>query len=107
MSRRAVRKEVLRVLEAASERRPESDGQHVDYLQLLDHFLNDDTPWIGSTACQRVLQKHGVRLGLEAPHLLHAIVAFSASHIDSLQLNLKFRITAVYHYDRLLASFAA
>lgn len=107
MSRQAARNEIFRVLQA-NDRKPAAHKlQYVDYLQLIDHFLTDTTPWIGSPQCQKVLQQHGIRLGLEAPHFLHAILAFSASHIDYMHPDLKFRLAAVHHCDRLLSLYSA
>lgn len=109
MSRQSARVDVLGVLEA--DERQFSAGKlrikSIDVLQLLDHFVNDHSPWMGSPDYQNVIQKHGVKLGLGAPHFLHAILAYSAGHLDYLRSDPKLRITTVHHCSRLLALYAA
>jgi hypothetical protein len=79
-----------------------------DPLELLDHFIETKTPWIGSPECQRILQNYGPQLSLEAPYLLHAILAFSASHLSYLQPNEKrHSIAAALHYERSLNLYSS
>jgi hypothetical protein len=78
---------------------------YIDILQLLDHFLSESAPWMGSSTNQRILQNHGITLATEAPHFLHAILSFSASHIDYLHPDPLFRIAAVQHCNRLVALY--
>jgi hypothetical protein len=80
--------------------------KRADVLRLIDHFVSEKHPWIGTPATQKAFQKHGMRLGVDAPHLLHAIMAFSAAHIDHLDPNPALRLTAVHHYGRLVELYA-
>jgi hypothetical protein len=85
---------------------PSTSPKRADVLRLIDHFLSEEHPWMGTPATQKALQKHGMQLGVDAPHLLHGIVAFSAAHIDHLEPNPKLRLTAVHHYGRLVELYA-
>lgn len=77
-------------------------------LELLDHFTKEAGPWIGSPECQRMMQQHGLQLSVEAPYLMHAILAFSASHLNFLHpTERKYRIAATLHYDLSLALYSA
>jgi hypothetical protein len=110
MSRQNARDEIAAVLELVSEENASpitSRPNSVDVLRIIDHFLNEKNPWIGTPATQKALQKHGTRIGVGAPHLLHAIVSFSAAHLDHLYPDPKLRVTAVHHFGRLVALFAA
>ncbi|KAF2676473.1 hypothetical protein K458DRAFT_181944 [Lentithecium fluviatile CBS 122367] len=109
MSRQSARKEIAGVLELLCEQNGPSVKSHprrVDVLQLIDHFLSEKNPWMGTPATQKTFQKHGMRLGMDAPHMLHAIVAFSAAHLDHLYPDPKLRVAAVHHYGRLVALYA-
>ena len=105
MSRQAARRDVLRLLKVADDQ--VSAIGEIDVLHLLDHFLNDKSSWIGSPHNQRVLQRDGVQMALEAPHFLHAILAFSAGHLNHLQPNPRVRGAAILHCARLLALYSA
>jgi len=110
MSRRNARNEITGVLEMVSEQNASSITSHpksVDVLRIIDHFLNEKNSWIGTPATQKAMQEHGTRVGVDAPHLLHAIVSFSAAHLDYLYPDPELRITAVHHYGRLVALYAA
>ncbi|KAG4442633.1 hypothetical protein IFR05_001889 [Cadophora sp. M221] len=77
-------------------------------FELLSHFFTIAGPSIGSSGCQKVLQKHGLELSRSAPYFLHAILAFSASHLNFLhpQEN-KYEIAASIYYGLSLKSYAA
>lgn len=109
MSRLNVRRELTETLESRYYQSPVNSLQadKVDILELLDHFMDSGTLWIGSPENQKTFQNHGIKLGLEAPYLLHAILAFSSSHIFYLRSDNNFRIAAAHHYDRLLALYTA
>jgi hypothetical protein len=75
---------------------------------LLDHFAETSYPWAGSPQCQRVLQTWGLTLAATNPFLMHGILAFAASHLQSLEpLNIKYRTAASLHYGLSLTGFAA
>jgi hypothetical protein len=79
-----------------------------DSLELLDHFVETKVPWIGSPECQRIMQEHAFRLALEAPYLLHAILAFSATHLSFLHPDeKKYGIAAATHYECSLALYSS
>lgn len=76
--------------------------------EVLDHFLETKTPWLGSPDLQRVMQKHALRLSPEAPYLLHAILAFSATHLNYLcPHEKKYTIAAASHLERSLNLFTS
>lgn len=68
--------------------------------------MNEKNPWIGTPATQKALQKHGVRLGVEAPHMLHAIISFSAAHMDHLRPSPRMRVAALHHFGRVTVLYA-
>ncbi|KAF2117909.1 hypothetical protein BDV96DRAFT_644246 [Lophiotrema nucula] len=109
MSRKTTRRQVIGLLESADRRSSSSLTQRhdIDILQLIDHFLDEETLWMGSPENQYALQHHGVKLGLEAPYLLHAILAFSSSHMYYQNWESRFKTAATYHYDRLLALYVS
>lgn len=77
-------------------------------IELLSHFFDEAGPWIGSPACQRTMQQHCLQLSVEAPYLLHALLAFSANHLSFLHpAERRYRVTAIFHYDISLASYSA
>jgi hypothetical protein len=79
-----------------------------DTLELLDHFVETNIPWIGSSEYQRLIQQHGIKLCLEAPYLLHTIIAFSASHLNFLRPEQrKYGIAFALHYSLSLSSYSA
>ncbi|KAI9643298.1 hypothetical protein NHQ30_007915 [Ciborinia camelliae] len=78
-----------------------------DALELLNHFLDCTSPWIGTTAFQRILQQHGLELSLNAPYLMHAILAFSARHLIYLRPEeKKYNIAFALHYALSLSSYS-
>jgi hypothetical protein len=77
-------------------------------VELLNHFFETTDPWIGSTVCQRTMQQHCLQLSVRAPYLLHAVLAFSASHLSFLLPHeRRYRVTATFHYDLSLASYSS
>jgi len=80
--------------------------QHIPHL--LDHFAETNFPWAGSPQCQRVLQTWGLTLAVTNPFLMHGILAFSASHLHTLEpKNTKHHTAASLHYGLSLTGFAA
>lgn len=75
-----------------------------DALDLFHHFFDlRETTWIASPACQNVLQEHGFELSQNAPYIIHAILAFSAAHMNHLvPQESKYRIASALHYHRSL-----
>ncbi|CCD55730.1 similar to transcription factor Cys6 [Botrytis cinerea T4] len=77
-----------------------------DTLELLDHFTGVTTLWIGSQSFQKIIQQHGLRISLRAPCLMHAILAFSASHLHYLHpKEKKYNIAFTLHYSKSLSSY--
>lgn len=109
MARETAKNEIVRALLSDKQHDRAPRESRLDYaytLRLLDHFLTDDSPWIGAPECQKALQKHGIELGRGSPHLLHAILAFSASHMYHLVPDRRFKLASVHHYDRLVSLFS-
>ena len=85
----------------------QSDYQRQDALELMDHFEDFSEPWIGSHVAQRVTQENGVLMGLQASYLLHAILAYSASHLSHLYPEQKkYSDAAKLHYTRSLQAYS-
>ncbi|KAF7912477.1 uncharacterized protein EAF01_001498 [Botrytis porri] len=79
-----------------------------DAFELLDHFTEVTTPWIGSQSFQQIIQQHGLRISLKAPYLMHAILAFSASHLHYLHPKQKrYSIAFTLHYSKSLSSYSS
>ncbi|KAK4550274.1 hypothetical protein LTR36_003241 [Oleoguttula mirabilis] len=79
-----------------------------DALELLDHFEDTTEPWLGSPYSQNMIQTHGISLGLQAPYLLHAILAYSASHLRHLHPEVKkYSIAATMHFTRSLQAYSS
>ncbi|KAH9223824.1 hypothetical protein DL95DRAFT_351206 [Leptodontidium sp. 2 PMI_412] len=77
-------------------------------FELLNHFFGITDPSIGSPECQKVLQNHGLELSRGAPYLLHAILAFSGSHLNFLHPHeKKYEIAASSYYGLSLKSYSA
>lgn len=79
-----------------------------DALEFLNHFLDEQTPWIGSPPFQRIIQQYGLELSLKAPYLMHAIIAFSASHLHYLHREeKKYSIAFALHYALSLSGYSS
>ncbi|TKA28212.1 hypothetical protein B0A50_04184 [Salinomyces thailandicus] len=78
-----------------------------DALELMDHFEDTTEPWIGSPLTQTMIQEHGLMLALQAPYLLHAILAYSASHLSHLHPEQrKYSVAARTHFTRSLQAYS-
>lgn len=78
-----------------------------DALDLLNHFLETDDPWMGSPSFQQIVQRYGLGFSLKAPYLMHAILAFSACHLDYLYPHeKKYSIAFTLHYSLSLSSYS-
>ncbi|RMZ00515.1 hypothetical protein D0862_06691 [Hortaea werneckii] len=81
--------------------------QRQDALELMDHFEDTLEPWLGSPVAQSMIQAHGVQIGLKAPYLLHAILAYSASHLSRLHPEQpKYSEAAKTHFTRSLQAYS-
>ncbi|RMY34567.1 hypothetical protein D0865_14150 [Hortaea werneckii] len=81
--------------------------QRQDALELMDHFEDTMEPWLGSPVAQSMIQAHGVQIGLKAPYLLHAILAYSASHLSRLHPEQpKYSEAAKIHFTRSLQAYS-
>ena len=68
-------------------------------LDVIDHFVADRKPWLGSPRYQKIIQEHGVSLALTAPYLRHAIIATSAAHLTTMNPdNRVYRLASRRHY---------
>jgi hypothetical protein len=78
-------------------------------MELLDHFFETkDVKWIGSTEFQKIMLERGLEFCLDAPYLVHAILAFSASHLNFLHPGEKrYAVAATLHYEHSLTSYSA
>jgi hypothetical protein len=110
MTRQDARDQITAILNMVSEQNAlpgTSRSKKVDVLQMIDHFINEkQSSWIGTPATQKAMQAHGTQVGITAPHMLHAIIAFSAAHLDHLHPDPELRVTALHHYGRLVAVYA-
>lgn len=74
----------------------------------MDHVEDTVEPWIGSAYSQRMGRIHGIALGLQAPYLLHAFLAYSASHLRHLHPDQKkYEVAATMHYTRSLQAYSS
>ncbi|KAF2729738.1 hypothetical protein EJ04DRAFT_580403 [Polyplosphaeria fusca] len=110
MTRQIARNELLRILRAAQRttlplNKLRADG--VDTLHIIDHFLCERSPWIGSPESQEALQMHGIRLAVDSPHFLYAILAFSACHMGHLFGHGPFTRAAMHYYDNFLHLYSS
>jgi hypothetical protein len=79
-----------------------------DGHELIDHFLDTTTPWLGSPELQRIIQREGLALALNAPYLLHAILSMSACHLSYLRPDKKkYEVAATIHYQHALTSYSS
>jgi hypothetical protein len=100
--------ELIDVPQSQSNANDSNDYQRQHIPHLLDHFAETNIPWAGSPQCQRVLQTWGLTLAVTNPFLMHGILAFSASHLQSLEpQNTIYRTAASLHYGLSLTGFAA
>lgn len=78
-----------------------------DIPELLDHFSDHGENWIGPPECQEIMQAHGLKLAVDAPYLLHAIIAFSATHMQFCRSEVgSYDVVATFHYAVSLKTFA-
>ncbi|GAB1733475.1 hypothetical protein NU195Hw_g9379t1 [Hortaea werneckii] len=81
--------------------------QRQDALELMDHFEDTLEPWLGSPVAQSMIQEHGIQIGLKAPYLLHALLAYSASHLSRLHPEQpKYSEAAKIHFTRSLQAYS-
>jgi hypothetical protein len=77
-----------------------------DVEPLVEHFLDDKTPWLGSPAFQERFQRDGLALAIDMPALIHGILAVSASHLEFLYpQEQRYGIAAAQYYHRSLALY--
>lgn len=82
--------------------------RQVDPVELVDHFDQTRTPWIGSVECQKTLQNCALQLAPGAPYLLHTVLAFSASHLSFLHPNeKKYALASILHYEHSLTLYSS
>jgi Fungal specific transcription factor domain len=75
--------------------------------ELIDHWYEASYSWIGAPELQRIMQEHGIRLGLEAPFMLNAVLAFSATHLKILYpVEQRFQIAASLHFGHALKGYS-
>ncbi|KAI7626311.1 hypothetical protein KC319_g17561, partial [Hortaea werneckii] len=73
----------------------------------MDHFEDTLEPWLGSPVAQSMIQEHGIQIGLKAPYLLHALLAYSASHLSRLHPDQpKYSEAAKTHFTRSLQAYS-
>lgn len=77
-----------------------------DVHELLYHFFNTRELWLGSPEYQQIIQKE-VSLAMEAPYLLHAILAISATHLSRIAPSERRNIVAALHYQHALRTYSA
>nr|OQO26975.1 hypothetical protein B0A51_04992 [Rachicladosporium sp. CCFEE 5018] len=79
-----------------------------DVPELFDHFIDTPEAWAGSSECQRVLQIWSPSLSVMHTFLLHGMLAFSASHLQSLRpWKKKYGLAAALHCGLSLQGFSA
>jgi len=82
--------------------------QPQDALELIGHFETHSEHWLGSPTAQSIIQQYGFELALNAPYLMHAILAISAKHLSYLHPETeKYRMAATMHYTRSLQAYSA
>ncbi|PVH75922.1 hypothetical protein DL98DRAFT_497801 [Cadophora sp. DSE1049] len=102
------REEIQLCLETATDAEILLNDTQCDNFELLSHFFGITEPFIGSPESQKVFQNHGLELSRGAPYLLHAILTFSASHLNFLYpQKRKYEIAASSYYDLSLKSYSA
>ncbi|KAF2671243.1 hypothetical protein BT63DRAFT_210969 [Microthyrium microscopicum] len=75
-------------------------------FELIDHWHEVSVPCIGSPPVQQMMQEKGIKLGLEAPFLLHAILTFSATHLAYLYpFESQYSLAASIHYGEFLRGY--
>lgn len=73
----------------------------------MDHFEDCSEPWLGSPTAQSMIQAYGIQQGLQSPYLLHAILAYSASHLGHLHPDeKKYGEAARTHFTRSLQAYS-
>jgi hypothetical protein len=88
---------------------PKAPNKTVENSELLDHFVQTvDYIWIGSALLQTTLQKHGPKLALRSPYLLHAMLSFSAYHIAYIRpAAVQYNLAGTSHYGMSLQAYSA
>lgn len=69
---------------------------------LVFPFIDYEDEWLAAPTFQKILQQHGVKLGLRSDYLLHAILAVTASHLlylDPTKVELQF----IYGFNNSLS----
>jgi len=76
--------------------------QKASLRTLLSHFISCEDEWLASPTFQKILQRHGVELGLRSEYLLHAILAITASHLHYLDPT-KVELKLIYGFHNSLS----
>lgn len=76
--------------------------QRASLRTLISHFVGCQDEWLAAPTFQRILQQHGVQLGLRCDYLLHAILAVTASHLHYLDPT-KAELELIYGFHNSLS----
>jgi hypothetical protein len=76
--------------------------QKASLRTLISHFVGCQDEWLAAPTFQRILQQHGVQLGLQSDYLLHAILAVTASHLHYLDPT-KAELELIYGFHNSLS----
>lgn len=109
MPRELAKAQILKHLEQTNipSRHTKDVYQQHHTSHLIDHFVDTTYAWAGSPECQRVLQTWALTLAVTNPFLAHGILAFSASHLATLDpQDTKYSLAASLHYGLSLTGFA-
>jgi hypothetical protein len=76
--------------------------QKASLRTLVSHFITCEDEWLTTPTFQRIVQQHGVQLGLRSDYLLHAILAITASHLHYLDPT-KAELELIYGFHNSLS----
>lgn len=76
--------------------------QKASLRTLVSHFVTCEDEWLATPTFQRIVQQHGVQLGLHSDYLLHAILAVTASHLHYLDPT-KAELVLIYGFHNSLS----
>lgn len=70
------------------------------FVQMtLEHFINCKEDWLAGRPFQDLIQRHGIRIGLQSNYVLYAILAVSAFHLHYKEPRLTdLLLVGHYHY---------
>ncbi|WEW56499.1 transcription factor [Emydomyces testavorans] len=74
-------------------------------LEAVMRFEVFTSHTLGAPVARHILRTHGISLAYRAPHLMHAIIASSTTHLSHVVPTYRPKVPAEYHWNRAITLF--